>query len=416
MPLDATTPARGEGVLAGLLVVDFTQAIAGPFATRILAELGARVIKIESLRGDIVRAIQHREGAAWAPMFGHGSSGKESIAVDLRTEAGFEIVDRLIDEADVVVENFRPGSLERLGFDPNEIVTRPRSPVVCSVSGFGRGTSQSEWSATDPLGQAFSGMTYMIGDKGGQPYLAANGIADSATAMSAATAILAAIIGRQKNGKGRYIDLSMADVMLAMDCVTNPVAAAYEDVLFEPLGHDHPAVCPFGVFNASDGKVVIQGMGQGAGSTWGNLCKALGRQDLMDDPRTASAAARLDNRAIVNEAVQSAIAQMTQEQVVVTLQAAGCLIGPVLSPRQAVEHPYYAARGGIRATPTEEEGRTQNMVALPFHVAGLTGAPPRPSLLGEHTNAILSDLLGYSAERITRLRKEGVVTSMPSWP
>jgi CoA:oxalate CoA-transferase len=417
MPVSDTLGGNANaGVLDGVLVVDFTQAIAGPFATRVLGEFGARIVKIESFRGDLVRAVQHRVDGAWGPMFGHGSAGKQSIAIDMNTPDGHLIVDRLLDLADVVVENFRPGTLERWGFDPVKLTERPRRPIVCSVSGFGRGTDYSRWSATDPLGQAISGMTYMIGEPGETPYLAANGIADSATAMSAATAILAALMGRQKDGKGRYIDLAMADVMLAMDCVNNPVAAAYEDVAFAPLGHNHPAVCPFGVFAASDGFVVIQAMGEGKGSTWASLCEAMGRPDLLTDPRTANAAARLENRALVNAEVQRAVNELSRDDAVRTLQAAGVIAGPVLSPRDTVAHSLFAARGGVHAVPTEDPLRSQKMVALPFGVAKLNGAPRRPPMLGEHTRAILEELLEFDQSEIDRLHGCGAVRTSTQWP
>jgi crotonobetainyl-CoA:carnitine CoA-transferase CaiB-like acyl-CoA transferase len=401
--------------LSGVIVVDFTQAIAGPFATRVLGEFGARIIKIESFRGDLVRAVQHRDGA-WGPMFGHGSAGKESIAVDMNTTDGHRLVDRLLDLADVVVENFRPGTLERWGFDPLKLVERPKRPVVCSVSGFGRGTEYSNWSATDPLGQAISGMTYMIGEPGGTPFLAANGIADSATAMSAATAILAALIGRQKDGQGRYIDLAMADVMLAMDCVNNPVAAAYQDVAFRPLGHNHPAVCPFGVFKANDGFLVIQAMGEDEGSTWANLCRAMNRPGLITDSRTASAAARLENRALVNAEVQHFVTGLSRDDAVRTLQAAGSIAGPVLSPREAVAHPLFEARGGVQAVPLDDGPRSQRMVALPFAAAKLNGTPRRPPMLGEHTRAILKDFLDLDENEIDRLHGCGAVRTSTQWP
>jgi CoA:oxalate CoA-transferase len=410
-------PEGFVGVLDGLLVVDFTQAIAGPLATRVLGEMGARVIKIESPRGDLVRGIQSRPGQAWGPMFGHGSAGKESLCVDMRQPEGKQIVDKLLDKADIIVENFRPGVMESWGFAPHDLLERPKKPVVCSVSGFGRGTEQSSWSATDPLGQAFSGMTFMIGEPGGEPYLAANGIADSATAMSAVAGILAAVIGRMKDGRGRYVDMAMADVMLAMDCVANPVAAAFEDVQWHALGHDHPAVCPFGVFRALDGDVVIQGLGEGPDSTWGRLCLAIGHETLITDPATASAAARLQNRASVNRPVADWIAKRTRADVVRLLQAAGTLCGPVHSPREAVTHPFHRARGTVARVATDEPGAPdRDMVAMPFRPSGLSGPPQRPPRLGEHTRALLQGVLAMAAGDIDLLYSRGVIHTRGDWP
>ena len=412
------------GVLEGLLVVDFTQAIAGPIATRVLAEMGARVVKIESPRGDFVRGIQCRPELGWGPMFGHGSAGKESICVDMARPDGLALVDRLLDIADIIVENFRPGTLERWGFDPQQLILRSKHPVVCSVSGFGRGTEQSAWSATDPLGQAFSGMTFMIGSPGERPFLAANGIADTTTAMAAVAAILAAVIGRMRDGRGRHLDVAMADVMLSMDCVTTPVAAAFDDVVWQPLGHDHPAVCPFGVFEATDGFVVIQGLGEGADSTWGRLCQAIDQRALITDSRSASAAARLDHRALVNGAVQAWVGTRDRAEVVRHLQAAGTLCGPVHTPREAVTHPFYRTRGAVATVSTRTAADdatsagvpTRDIVAMPFGPSGLSGPPQRPPFLGEHTRPVLADLLQMDATRIDRLYVEGVVQTRAEWP
>lgn len=410
-------PVQGPGVLDGLLVIDFTQAIAGPIATRLLAEMGARVIKIESPRGDFVRGVQWREDAGWAPMFGHGSAGKESVCVDMRKQQGLDIVERLLAHADIVVENFRPGVMERWGFDPARLVERGRLPVVCSVSGFGRGTEQSGWSATDPLGQAFSGMTFMVGEPGGTPYLAANGIADTATAMSAAAAILGAVIGRMRDGKGRYLDLSMADVMLAMDCVTTPVAAAHGDVQWQALGHDHPAVCPFGVFRAQDGFMVIQGMGRGENSTWGRLCLTIGEPGLLKDLRCETEAARLLNRDLVNGRVAAWVLGRSREEAVRLIQNAGGLAGPVHSPGEAVTHDYYRLRGSVLDVAREEPGLAPvKMIGLPQLAAGLSAAPMRPPMLGENTDPVLRDLLGVSDMQLSQLHSEGVVHTRTQWP
>ncbi len=406
-----------ERVLSGRLVVDFTQAIAGPFATRILGELGARIVKVESFKGDFVRGTQRRPDSLWGPMFGHGSGGKESLCVDWNKPEGRRIVDRLLDQADIIVENFRPGTMERAGFDPKELIKRPKRPIVCSISGFGRDTPYSSWSATDPIGQAVSGMTYMVGERDRKPFLAANGIADSSTAMAAVVGILAALIGREKDGQGRYLDLSMAETMLAMDCVNNPVAAAYPDADFAPMGYDHPAVCPFGLFAAHDGLVVIQAMGSGADSGWGRLCGVLGRPDFITDDRTATDATRLLNRELVNSQIEAWVGKLTRDEAIARLQDAGVIIGPVLSPREAVDHPIFAARRSVRHVPAESSKNApgQTMVALPYASAGLTGEPRRPPRLGEHTRQILKDLIGIDDNMIDQLHAQDVVRTSDRW-
>ena len=220
-----------------------------------------------------------------------------------------------------------------------------------------------------------------------------------------------------KDGHGRYLDMAMADVALAMDCVTTPVAAAFDDVEWKALGHDHPAVCPFGVFRAIDGYVVIQGMGQGPDSTWGRMCAAIGRPELVGDPRMASEAARLQNRALVNEPIAQWIAPRTREQVVAMLQTAGCLAGPVHSPREAVCHPFYRSCGSVERVATgAADGAARDMVAMPFRSSGLGAATRRPPMLGEHTRPVLESLLGMEAAQVDRLHAQQVVFTQGDWP
>jgi len=209
----------------------------------------------------------------------------------------------------------------------------------------------------------------------------------------------------------------MADVMLAMDCVTNPVAAAHGVAEWRALGHDHPAVCPFGVFRASDGFVVIQGMGRGADSTWGRLCAVIGQPELVTDPRTATEAERLRNRELVNSRIAAWVATRTREQVVGPLQAAGGLAGPVHSPREAVTHPFYQSRGSVAVVAQHEPQLPPvTMVTMPFTTSGLIAPPRRPPMLGEHTRSVLEELLGVASEQVDRLYAAGVVVTRREWP
>lgn len=399
--------------LDGVVVVDLTQAIAGPYATRVLAELGARVIKVEGPRGDLVRTVQWTTPNESSPMFAHGSAGKESVCIDLSMGEGHTILAKLFDVADVIVENFRPGTLQRLGFPPLKLVGLERRPIVCSISGFGQEGPHASWSGADPVGQALSGMTYMTGDADGPPYFAANGIADTATAMWAATAILAALYERRSTGAGRWIDVSMSDVMISMDCVNVPLAARDPDRVAQTrMGRHHPAVCPFGVFDAADGHIVIEALGEGATSTWGGLCRTIDRTELIDDPRSRTQDARLDNRDFVNDVVQQWAAPLARWDAVHRLQRERVIAAPVLSPAEAVTSDHARARD---LAPNEGAGDHAG-VSLPLVASGMVARPTPPPQLGEHNRLVARDVLSITDDELEQLHARGVLLQRSEWP
>lgn len=235
-------------LLGGIRVLDFSQAIAGPLATRVLASLGADVIKVEIPSGDLVRGMASHEG--FSAMFAHGNAGKRCVSVDLKSDEGMRIVRELAAQCDVVFENWRPGVAARLGLDyPTLSAGRPEL-VYCSVSGYGQEGPLHELVGADPAGQAISGMAAMIGDPNEAPYLSTNGIADTSTAVNAALAVVAALFHRERTGFGQHIDIAMSDVMLFMDATNAPLAAARRGAgpAIVRTGRHHPVVAPFGIF------------------------------------------------------------------------------------------------------------------------------------------------------------------------
>jgi crotonobetainyl-CoA:carnitine CoA-transferase CaiB-like acyl-CoA transferase len=255
-------------MLAGIRVLDFSQAIAGPLATRVLASMGADVIKVEIPSGDLVRTMAAHEG--FSAMFAHGNAGKRGISVDIKTEAGMGIVRALAGKCDVIFENWRPGVAERLGLDYLTLSDGRPDLIYCSVSGYGQEGPLRSLVGADPAGQAISGMAAMIGEPNEAPLLTTNGIADTATAVNAAFAIAAALYHRERTGDGQRIDIAMSDVMLFMDVTNAPLAAARRGAgpSIERTGRHHPVVAPYGIFRGRDGYVVIEAWGSGADSLW----------------------------------------------------------------------------------------------------------------------------------------------------
>lgn len=396
-------------ILEGIRVLDFTQAIAGPFATRVLAELGAEVIKIEPPQGDLVRAMAIVPGTDVSAMFNHGGAGKHSVCVDLKRQEGVDLVKRLVPTVDVVVENFAPGVIDRLGFGYNELKALKSDVIMCSVSAYGQYGEYASYVGADPVGQAMSGMVYTIGEPDGVPYLATNGIADTSTATHAALAIGMALVRRERQGVGAHIDIGMCDVMMAMDCVNIPLSAATNGAIDAKRSGPHsPAVSPFGVFRARDGHVLIEAWGEGEASLWGRLCKVMGRPELITDGDFASPEARLTNREKVTAVLEEWLDTFDgRDQALEFLYEARVVAAPVLSPAEAMRHRVATDRQMIQQVEYAKVPGFQ-MVAMPYKYDGEWCVPTRAPELGEHTRPVLQGL-GMDDAEIDRLRDAGVV-------
>ena len=382
---DTTSPAGPAGPLAGTRVIDFTQAVAGPFGGRILADLGADVIKIEPPTGDLARSLAPVGDGRFSAMFQHANAGKRSVVIDLKAPGGLEQAHDLIRDADIVLENFTPGVMDRLGLGYETLEALRPGIIVCSVSSFGQYGSYSQFVGADPVGQAMSGMVAMTGDPGRTPYIVTNGVADTSTGTHAAVAVLGALLQRERTGQGCHLDVSMCDVMLFMDCCNVPLAAATGgEPPMQRSGPHNPTVSPYGVFTARDGYVLIEAWGEGVRSLWGRLCLVMERPELITDPDFATNDARRANRDAVTAVIEGWLATVPRDEAVARLHEGRVVAAPVLDPYEALTHTI--AREREMVVPVAAGGHEAiDVIANPYRGASWAmqtrGAPD----LGEHS-------------------------------
>lgn len=406
--------SASASMLAGVRVLDFSQAVAGPLATRVLASLGADVVKVEIPTGDLVRGMAVHEG--FSAMFAHSNGGKRGISVDLKSDEGMGIVRALSTVCDVVFENWRPGVAARLGLDYAALSAGRPELIYCSVSGYGQEGPLRSLVGADPAGQAISGMAAMTGEPDSAPYLTTNGIADTSTAVNAALAIVAALYHRSQTGLGQQIDIAMSDVMLFMDATNVPLAAARRGAgpPIPRTGLHHPVVAPYGVFRGTDGYVVIEAWGSGPDSLWGRLCRVMGREELIDDPRFLGIGERRANLDELVPIMEDWLATVpTRQEAVDRLVAAGVVAAPVLTPEEAVAHPLYVERGMVPEGSHPVLGSVP-LVRVPYRFSGAEVTTARGPALGEHNDEVLSELLGYDEAVLADLHTRGILHRGPA--
>lgn len=392
--------------LDGTLVLDFTRVLSGPYCTMQLADLGARVIKIERPRfGDDTRR--------WGPPFiGRESAyflsinrNKESLTLDLKHPEAKRVLAPLIERADVVVENFRPGTMERLDFGHEQLLAGNARLVYCSISGFGQTGPRATEPGYDAVMQAEAGLMSITGPQDGPPFRLGVAIADMATGLYAAQAILAALLARARTGRGQLIDVAMFDSVAAM--LTYQAGIFFSDgTVPGRLGNRHPSISPYDVFNAADGEFVLA---VGNDEQFRRLCGVMEQPALAGDARYATNQARVEHFSSLKAILDAFFARWTREDLVRTLTAAGVPSGSVRSIAEVLEDPQIAARGMIvpLVHPTAGDiavlGTPLKMSATPADVR------TPPPLLGEHTDAILGNDVGLGKEEIERLRADGVI-------
>ena len=395
-----------EPLLAGLTVVDFTRVLAGPYCTRLLADLGARVIKIERPgEGDEVRytAYQLESGRNdQSSYFVRLNVGKQGIAIDLQHPEAKELVLDLIGHADIVVENFSPGVMQRYGLDAKTVCALRPQLVYCSISGFGQNGPLSSMQAYAHLINAISGVMEL--ERGGEtpPRVAYLQAADVLAGAHAFGAICAGLLRKMRTGRGAYLDVSMLECLIAADDITyNAVLNGAEverrprvGMVVHPIGGRHIAL-----------------QTAGAPHLWVRLVAMVGRPELTADERFATPAARRKNWTPLLQILREWLDGFESvEQAVSKLSAARIPSVPMLTPEELIEHPQLAARGAFPEITHKVRGPVR-VTATPFHVDGRPVAPggAAPYEVGEHTRAVLTEVLGYSAERIDALRERGVI-------
>jgi CoA:oxalate CoA-transferase len=394
-------------LLDGLTVLDFTRVLAGPYCTRMLADLGARVIKIERPgEGDDTRRgyIQVQEDRAdQATYFIRVNAGKLSVAIDLANPEGRAVALDLGRVADVAIENFVPGVAAKLGVGPKDLRALNPKLVYCSISGFGQDGPLAGWPAFAHIISAMSGMMDLERNGDATPRVSYLQAADVLAGTHAFGAILAALLRRERTREGATLDVSMLQCLVAAEDVS------YGAVLNGGEISEGPRVGM--LIGEIDGRHVVTQY-VGGPQLWTRLCALMKRPDIEHDPRFATPALRRQHwavlRALLTEWLSTTFT--STEEALATLNAARLPAAPVLSPRDVVAHPHMAARQAFPEIP-HPGGGTVRVTATPFHVDGapLRPAGPAPWRIGEHTRTVLTEMLGYTPERVDALRRAGVV-------
>jgi formyl-CoA transferase len=388
-----------------------SRVLAGPFCTMYLGDLGADVIKIEHPgTGDDTRS--------WGPPFVQGESAyylainrnKRSAAIDLKCEGGRKIIRDLAARSDVLVENFRPGTMERLGLGYRDL--EPLNPrlVYCAVSGFGRTGPDRDRSGLDVILAAAGGLMSITGEEGRSPVKPGVALTDLATGLGAMAAIVSALYARQSTGKGQRVDLSLLGMQVALlvNAASNYLLAG---VVQRPWGSAHPSIVPYQAFEAADGYLVI---GATNDMLWQKFCAAAGLAHLADDARFAANSGRVAHRREILEAIVPVIQRLPREEWVERFRRAGVPCAPVNTIDEVFRDPQVVHLGLVGDVPHPSLGALP-LVGNPM-VFSRTPAGTRrhPPLLGEHTYEVLHELLGYDAASIEQLHTEGSVRLGPS--
>jgi len=386
--------------LAGLKILDLSRVLACPFASMVLAELGAEVIKIEQPgHGDETRQFEPQLSVDSAYYFACNRS-KRSMTVNLRHPEGQQIIRALANKVDVVIENFPVGTLTRYGLDYATLSALNARLVMLSCTGFGQTGPYANKKGYDTVFQAMGGLMSLTGEKGGGPVKPGLPVADLTSGLWVAIAILSALQGRTQTGRGAYVDFSMLDAQVTL----LTLAAARWFALGEVpprLGTEHPGRVPTATFLCADDRYAhITASDQ----HWGPLCQALGLQAWGSDPRFADNAKRVAHRDEVMTQLTQTIRAFTRAQLITLLDAADVPIGPVNSVADILQDPHVAARGLIGTFDYPGVGLFKGL-GLPYKFQGFEDpAVGRPPTLGEHTEIILREMLSYDAEKIAQLR------------
>ncbi|MEI8000954.1 MAG: CoA transferase [Actinomycetes bacterium] len=341
--MDSETAGNGRGPLAGITVVDLTRVLAGPFATMVLRDLGARVIKVERTDGgDDARAFGPFIGGRSAYFTGL-NGGKESIALDLKDDADRSVFERLVANADVLVENFRPGTMDRLGFGWDDLHPRHPRLIYAAVSGFGRTGPYAHRPAYDMVVQGMGGVMSVTGEEGRDPVRVGVSIGDITAGLFLANGVNAALYRREHTGEGILIDVGMLDCQVA---ILEASVSRYF-VLGEvprPIGSRHPFIAPFAALHTQDGQVVVA---VGNDKFFSTLCEVLEVPGLADDPRFVNNHERSENVLALHDELEAALAARTTSEWLGRLEAAGIPCGPVNDIEAVVNDPHVLARNMI---------------------------------------------------------------------
>jgi crotonobetainyl-CoA:carnitine CoA-transferase CaiB-like acyl-CoA transferase len=399
------TPKR---MLEGYRVLDFTQVLAGPTTTRFLAEMGAEVIKVEfAPGGDIARSVPYIRNGRSA-YYVQQNLGKKSLCLDLKRAGAAAIIRELIPKVDVLVENYAPGVIGRLGFAYETVSALNPKVVMCSISTFGQSGPLSNRPGYDFIGCAYSGVLSMIGESDGAPSLPGVGVGDITTGVHAVSGILAALLDRERTGEGQYVETSLLDCYFSYnDMPVHTASLSKGTILPRRNGAHHFAMAPLGVFHGKRHPILIMAATE---HQFRYLCQAMGQPELPSDPRFSSNTARMQHVEELKRLIQEWLdAVPSDEEVYRKFEEHRVPYAQVLSIEEAMAHSHLREREVVRAVNDRFLGEFE-IPGFPLRFSGY-GRHPRTEApgLGEHNESVLREYLGYSAERIAALEREGVL-------
>src|SRR6202521_1383582 len=392
--------------LDGLRVVDLTRVLSGPYCTMQLGDLGAEVIKVERPgEGDDTRAFAPPFQGDQAAYFLSVNRNKKSLTLDMKSERGKKLLWRLVDVCDVLVENFRPGAMDRLGFGYAAVSARRPAMIYCSISGFGDSGPQRDRPGYDVIVQGEAGIMDLTGPRDGAPHKVGTSIADLVSGLTASQGILAALHAATRTGRGQKVAVSMYEAVAALLTFN---AGIYFATGSPPRrrGNEHATIVPYETFEAADGWI---NLGVANDELWRRFCAAAGADDLVDDPRFAKAPDRVRNRETLIPLVKAIVRRHSRDEWLARLDRAGVPCGAIRTVAEVCDGALLAGRHMIAEMAHASAG-TVKAIKNAVHLSDtpLDGyvAPPR---LGEHTHEVLSKLLGYDDAEIDALRREGAV-------
>ena len=406
-------------MLEGYRVLDFTQFVAGPTCTRLLGEMGAEVIKLElAPAGDRVRAdglksrLPEYEGSTHSTYYLQHNHSKLSFAIDMKKPGARELVMSMIPQVDVIVENFAPRVIDRLGFAYKDVKKVNPKIIMCSISMAGQTGPLSVKAGYDFIGQAYAGITSLIGEKDGPPVIPLMAIGDVSTGVHGMGAIACALLHRERAGVGQYIDVSLLDSYFGYhDMGVEMYSASGGTARVERSGRYYPGLSPCGVFKGRKIHFIIMAW---MDRHWAQFCEAMGRPELARDPRFADLPGRVKNRDAVVEVVEGWLASMPDdEKSLEAMRAARIPVAPIRPLEEAMNHPHLRQRGTVAKVHDRVLGDFE-VPGFPIRFSEFPTAPDlQAPLLGEHNEMILRKYLGSREERIDALKAQRVLLSKP---
>jgi CoA:oxalate CoA-transferase len=397
-------------VLDGYKVLDFTQVLAGPTVTRLMAEMGAEIIKVElAPAGDFSRGFPFlRDGRS--AYYIQQNRGKKSLCLDAKKPEGRQIIAELVKKVDVVVENYAPGVIKRMGFDYDSVRALNPHIIMCSVSAFGQTGPLSSEPGYDYIAQAYAAVTHMIGNPDGPPSLPMLGLGDVSTGAHAMGAIVAALLHRERTGEGQYLDISILDAYFHCQELNVQIYSASNGAIKpKRSGVHHPQICPTGVFRSKESYLIIMAF---LDHQWAALCNTMGRPEMIEHPHFKTNALRLEHLQEVVDAIEAWLATTESDAAAMdALHKVRIPVAPVLSIDQAVHHPHLRARQTVRRINDPIFGEF-DAPGFPLRFSAFPGFLPLTApTLGQHNREILEGHLGYSPDRIAALERDGILQS-----